>query len=310
MKRFATTLFAILVLVTTMTAQSLAERAARRLNRVAEQKAEEVIGRKLEQKFGEMMEKVYTMGEDSSTIRVEDDRVIMTDENGNDVELTAEPDEEAMANVQESQWIGHFTMESRQFKGDREDKDSPMMIEYYINPYDVAFKIPSDEGESIMIMHRRTRKITTLLTDENGEKTGMVMPMLRVKTTVGSTDTESAEYSITATGNTKTIEGFLCEEYQIETDEQSGTVWLTKEWPFDYGVLFDFVQVKNVSTGQMTDWSNMYGVGGIMLEGKMQEKGTNKRSEYYIRNIQEGSQSEIFSTAGYEMTDMGNLFRN
>lgn len=310
MKRFATTLFAILVLVTTMTAQSLAERAARRLNRVAEQKAEEVIGRKLEQKFGEMMEKVYTMGEDSSTIRVEDDRVIMTDENGNDVELTAEPDEEAMANVQESQWIGHFTMESRQFKGDREDKDSPMMIEYYINPYDVAFKIPSDEGESIMIMHRRTRKITTLLTDENGEKTGMVMPMLRVKTTVGSTDTESAEYSITATGNTKTIEGFLCEEYQIETDEQSGTVWLTKEWPFDYGVLFDFVQVKNASTGQMTDWSNMYGVGGIMLEGKMQEKGTNKRSEYYIRNIQEGSQSEIFSTAGYEMTDMGNLFRN
>lgn len=310
MKKITVTLFSLLVIMSTVSAQSLAERAARRLNRVAEQKAEEVIGRKLEQKFGELMEDIYTMGEDSTAIRMEDDRVIMTDENGNDVELTAEPDEEALANVEASQWVGHFTMESRQFKGGREVKDSPMLIDYYINPYDVAFKIPSDEGESIMIMHRRTGKITTLMTDENGEKTGMVMPMLRVKTTIGSTDVESQEYSMTATGNTKTIEGFLCEEYQIETEEQSGTVWMTKEWGFDYGVLFDFVQVKNASTGQMTDWSNMYGVGGIMLEGKMQEKGTNKSSEYYIRNISEGSHPEAFSTDGYEMTDMGNLFRN
>lgn len=310
MKRLATTLFAMLILVTTITAQSLAERAARRLNRVAEQKAEEVIGRKLERKFGEMMEKVYTMGEDSSTIRMEDDKVIMTDENGNDIELTAEPDEEAMANVQESQWIGHFTMESRQFKGDREDKDSPVMIDYYIDPYDVAFRVPSEEGESIMIMHRRTRKITTLITDENGEKTGMIMPMLRIKANVESADVESAEYSVTATGNTKTIEGFLCEEFQIETEEQSGTAWITKDWAFDYGVLFDFAQVKNTSTGQMTDWSNVYGTQGIALEASMQEKGTNKHTEYYLRNINEGSQSHVFSADGYEIMDMGNLFGN
>lgn len=310
MKRILTTVFACTLIVTSLSAQRVVERLGRRLERVAEQKAEEVIGKKLEEKFGDIMEEIYTMGDDSTSIRVEDDKVILTESDGTEVELTTEPDEEAMANVQASSWVGSFVIETREFKGDRESKDSPMIITYYVEPYEVAMDIPSDEGDARMIMHRRTRKITMLMTDEDGNKTGTKMPMLRVKTSVGTSDTEPGEFSIEATGNSKTISGFFCKEYAITTDEMTGTAWLTEEWNLDYGILFDFAQIKNANTGQDMDWANPYGVPGVLIESRMEERDSNKVVVYSIKSVEEGSHPEAFSTDGYEMTDMGSLFGN
>lgn len=308
MKRIITTIAACLVLMSSLSAQRVIERLGRRLERVAEETAEEIIGKKLEQKFSEFLEELYTMGEDSTKIRVEEDRIILTEKDGTEVELTSEPDEEVLSNVEASSWVGRFVMELREYKGDREQKDSPMTVTYYINPYDVAIDVPTDEGDARMIMHRQTRKITMLMTDEDGNKTGTKMPMLRIKTTVSSAEGQTEEHSITETGNTKTISGYLCREYEVETEDMTGTMWITKQWELDYGVLFDFAQVKNANTGQVASWSNVFGAPGIMMESKMKERNSDKTMVYRILEVDQGAQSEAFSTEGYEMTDMGSLF--
>ncbi|MDP5171548.1 MAG: DUF4412 domain-containing protein, partial [Bacteroidia bacterium] len=240
MKRIATTLFTAFLLISGLSAQSIADRLARKMEQVAEQKAGEKIGQKLEEKFGKAMEDLYNMGDSSgTTIRVEDDRVIMTDENGDEVELTTEADDTQPSEVIASEFIGSFVMETTEYKGGKVKKDFPMSIHYFIDSYNLAFQVENKEeaAQSIMIFDRRSRKVTTKMIDEDGNKTAMIMPMMRVKAKVKSEDVESSEFSVTATGKTKTIEGFLCKEYQIETEEESATAWVTEEWDFNYAIL-------------------------------------------------------------------------
>lgn len=303
------TALTLLFISNVASAQSIGDRLVRRVERAAEAAAERKIGEALERKASEIFYKVYSAGDDSTTIRVEDDRVIMTDNQGQEVELTAEAPDEAPTEVKPSSFIGSFQIEVKEYNGDRLKKDYPLTLSYFFDSYQFAFQVPADNGaETIMIIDRRTRKITNKITDENGNKTAMIMPMLRVKTTVQDNGAPDGDFTLRPTGNTRTIEGFLCKEYAFEDEDQTGTLWVTEEWNFDYSIFSDVVQAKNASTGQLTNWGTAAGISGVVLESRMQDKRGNEVQEFFLRNIRQGRNDEVFSTAGYEVSDMSSMF--
>ncbi len=305
----STATLSLLLISNIASAQSIADRLARKVERAAEAAAEKKIGEALERKASEIFYKVYSSGDDSTSIRVEDDRVIMTDEQGQEIELTTEAPEDAPAEVQPASFIGSFQIEVKEYNGDRLKKDYPVTISYFFEAYQFAFQVPAENNtETIMIVDRRTRKITNKVTDDDGNKTAMIMPMLRVKATVQDNGTQGTDFTIRPTGNTRTIEGFLCKEYAFENEDQTGTMWITEEWAFDYGVFADFAQMKNASTGQITDWGTAAGVSGVVLESRMQDKKGDGVHEFFLRNIRQGSNDAVFSTTGYEVSDMSSMF--
>ncbi len=308
MKRTLTTILMSVFLFTGLSAQ-IVDRLVRRVERAAEDKAVEKIGKRLEEKTGEVMGEVYDMGDDSTQVRVDGDRVIVTGENGDEIEFSADK-EPASTALRASSFIGSFEMESREYKGDKLQKGSPAQMKYVIDAYKIAIQMQGDDPreETIVIVDRQTRKMTSKVTDKDGNKTATIMPMLRIKAKVKSADVAADDFSITETGRTKTIEGMLCKEYLVESKNETSNVWVTEEWDFDFTVLLDFAQVKNASTGQMTNWSNVYGIKGMVIEGRVEKKNSNQVQEFAIRNIRNGAQPEVFSTQGYEVSDMGNMF--
>ena len=121
---------------------------------------------------------------------------------------------------------------------------------------------------------------------------------------------EKGEAEIKATDEYKTIEGYKCRKYIYENDKYISELWVTNDNKLDYVKMNN--ALFNVFANSKDPNQNAYykaGMKGFTIQTHMMPK--DKRMQECImtmKDIKLGSvPAEMFSTAGYEITDMPSI---
>ncbi|MCB0845995.1 MAG: DUF4412 domain-containing protein [Bacteroidetes bacterium] len=312
-KLFPVLFLSLLFLATSMEVQAqlgLPGKIKRKVDQKVDRKVDEVVDDALDDLFKKKTKKEI---EENTDAEVNEDGEIVIDQDGEKVTISMEEDDDDTNTVIEPAKVtGSFTMEVSEYKKGKIKKDFPMALTYHIDTYRFATKIDvnnNDAEEMITIYDRQSRK-TTMKMIKDGEKTAMVTKMPRMTVGVSKKAIEEGNYEITKTGRTKTIEGYSCEEYKIDTEDELTYAWMSKEALFDLSIMGDLVRVKN-GNGGMSDYTNVYQIEGLMLEAHTEIKGKDENRDVFLKNLKVGKvDQDVFSTDGYNVTDMTNLFKN
>ena len=86
---------------------------------------------------------------------------------------------------------------------------------------------------------------------------------------VDEVEMNSNEFTVSATGKSKDIIGFTCEEFQVTGPQLSGTVWVTQEADISFQKAFTQLKSKKIKRLKGMDQSWVSMVDGLTLEMKM-----------------------------------------
>lgn len=86
---------------------------------------------------------------------------------------------------------------------------------------------------------------------------------------VEDAEMNSNEFTISATGKSKEIIGYICEEFQVTGPQLSGTVWVTQEADISFQKAFTQLKSKKIKRLKGIDQSWVSMVDGLTLEMKM-----------------------------------------
>jgi hypothetical protein len=237
---------------------------------------------------------------DDSKVEISGDKdkvKITTDES----DVTIEQTNELPTNVKPSDFIGSFDAEMSRYKNNQL-KDKPTNISYFIDTYKLAVEIQPDEKKDAFVsIFDRQKGTMTMLQEEKGKKTAMVMKMPKI--TVKNKNNETPEdVKFTKTGRTKIIDGHTCYEYIGETEKQKTTFWAAPDLKYNLAESMLIMQSQNK---QQNETPNFGQVDGMPLEVVIEQLDKKERIEIKYKNLKIGSVNKAkFSTDGYEITDM------
>ena len=297
----------------------LPKKIKRKINERLERKVERKVEEKVDDAIDEALDKVLdpdspstkkkdknSNEEKDKTVKTDGDEVILEDETG-DISVSVETDDTEPTEVVKSDFTGSFVMEVKEYKNGKMAKDFPAEISYFIDEYRIAFEPKNnDRKEQVIIIYdRQNRKITNKITDKEGKKTAMIMPMMKIKLGISKKDAD--KYEVSKTGKTKIILGYSCEQYIVEGPDEVSTVWVTDEISYQMTGLADMVYVKDPS-GNATNWSNIYGIEGMPLETRSESRNGKIVRESKMTSLKVGELDDaIFSLEGYEVSDMAKM---
>lgn len=200
---------------------------------------------------------------------------------------------------------GTFRMEMHSFKNGKEEKDSPANVRMSLTSDRIAMiPMTKDGKEEVRIFFDLKNKHSyTLMTDKNGQRSGIKMKMMKFNSGAGSAEKGDSDTKIVRTGESKVIEGLTCQKYTYSSNEGSGVAWIAEELNFDLMKVF----------GQMSgstpdkDWQKVP-YSGLMMENVYTSADGKERVEMRIKELEVGKVNEaMFSTEGYQVQDMTNL---
>ena len=150
---------------------------------------------------------------------------------------------------------------------------------------------------------------TIILSEENGEKTGIVYGLGTFFQTMGESYEEEAGLdetpesylanpNVNKTGRTKNIAGYKCEEYKYTDETSESNIWITKDLKMNtrdfFGTLF-----KTSLYSHGIPW-------GYMMEVTTIDKETGEKSFMQVTQVDDNS-NKSFSLADYEITNLGSF---
>ena len=171
----------------------------------------------------------------------------------------------------------------------------------------------TDEDEEMrIIFDNQNGYMTSISTKENGEQEGFKMRQRTFKIDEsqfeGNMDEESTEYTITKTGNTRTIDGYLCEEYEVIHQDGTANMWVTEELDVEYEDMFRAMtsQMQQQKNTAFTN-TNVYGVEGFPIQITNVSSNGKDTSVMYFYDIKSGDDLDlsIFDTDGVNITELG-----
>ncbi len=162
-------------------------------------------------------------------------------------------------------FTGYMVMEvtSTDKKGKPED---PVQIQYLLSSgtdfMGMVFVDPKKSGTvTTSIMDTKNQAMVILLEDK-GQKSSMAVK-LDFDKVQGMVDEEAEDqleqpdYKITKTGNTKTILGYPCEEYLVNTEDGEGRYWVTEK-PIDGFSMFSPQSNPMVSSKTIDRYTSLF----------------------------------------------------
>lgn len=294
--------------VTNKILKRVENRGKRKAEQKVEEKVDETTDKAVEKTFDKLFKKIDKAFEGDSTEKKKDETA-GEKESKPEVSFTpSEPD----PNVTPSDWIGSLTMKMEERKNGKMEKGYPQNTTFHIDKYKVAFAmaVPDQEEETISIIDRQYRKITTKIIDEDGNKTAVTIPMMSGKIKVEDTDGEinDARDNFRKTGRTKVIAGYRCEEYAYENDEVESSVWLSESMGADFRKFFSWISIEDKQKGDYSDYEEFYPLSGAAMESTSIDKKSGVETHMTITNVDKGPVDEaIFSLEGYNHQDMSEI---
>jgi len=148
------------------------------------------------------------------------------------------------------------------------EKDTTDITYYLTNEHEYmgsSFAMGKNE-KFITVMDLPNSAIHTFM-DFGDQKT---MTSISIDLEDGSnTEMEDQEFSISPTGQSKQILGYVCQEFQVTGPQLSGNVWVTQEADISFQKAFTQLKSKKMKLTKGMDQSWVSMVDGLVLEMKM-----------------------------------------
>jgi hypothetical protein len=149
---------------------------------------------------------------------------------------------------------------------------------------------------------------TIILSEEKGEKTGIVYGMGAFFSSIGETYEEEnlaetpeaylANPNVKKTGRTKTIAGYKCEEYKFTDEETESEVWITQDLKMNTQDFFSTLFKTNLYA-RGVPW-------GYMMEATSLDKESGDKSIMQVTRVDANS-NKRFNMADYQITNLGSF---
>ncbi|HHB79769.1 MAG TPA: DUF4412 domain-containing protein [Saprospiraceae bacterium] len=153
------------------------------------------------------------------------------------------------------------------------------------------------QGQSVVIFDNQNNSLITLL--EN-EKRAMVLPIQNSLEENDDDPDVSDDVTIVKTGRTKTILGYACSEYTIDSEDLTGNIWVTKELH-----AFDVSKMPNrLKKQQKGTWVKNADINGMMLESHLTEKNK-KGYTIHTKATKISHSGRNFTMSNYEVMSLG-----
>jgi hypothetical protein len=139
------------------------------------------------------------------------------------------------------------------------------------------------------------------LIDNGGMKIGMVIDMKAAANSISdaNTETDSAkETSFKKTGKTKTILGYLCEEYLAENEETLSEVWIANDVKINMGNAFQYISENQKSKKNKMSYPND-APEGFMMEMVSTNKKNNEKTRMTVVELNENKKTTV-NTSSYK----------
>lgn len=167
-------------------------------------------------------------------------------------------------------------------------------LEYFLSKSDNYFATQTTSNKNITttVMDVSNSKMHMFM-DTNGDKTRMSMK-LNFKNTVKHAIDET-KVTITPTGTTKTILGYVCNGYNVKGDDVEGTVWVTQQAGVSFAKAF-----YKTDLSQSTDpnWQKI--AKGLTLEMDMVDTSKRKPKSINMKCISLDKASFTINSNNYK----------
>lgn len=201
--------------------------------------------------------------------------------------------------------VATFTMEFQEFKKGKPTKNGAVKVTYYLNGDQIAFKPELDGQESTVMIFDGPSKTMITLVDKDGEKTGMKMKMPKVMLDNDKKEDDKLDFKITPTNEAKTILGYDCKKYLMESTDFSGHAWVTEEVDLELEKALTFMDVQKKSNSNVPNFGD---IKGFPLETITKSKKKDESYEMKVTDLKLGTVDEsVFNTSGYNITDLSNF---
>jgi len=206
---------------------------------------------------------------------------------------------------------GYIEMTVSEFE-DGEAEESTVYTTYVDSKsfdYGMHFKAPEQDDYSLMIFDTDNNLMVTL-SDTEGQKTGFAIAFTPEQATAiaeeagEDLDKEYTErvdsYASYKTGKTKKILGYSCEEYVIDDEDETVTMWITR----DLNKEMKQTYMKNSTFAGL--FSYAYYTDGVVMEYIIEDKQDGDRSVMTVTDIDLNKKNSI-NTMGYTIMDMSGM---
>ena len=179
------------------------------------------------------------------------------------------------------------------------DKEPQEMRVYYAND-NAVMCVEQMEGKdkTYMVMDLEKDVVAMYRIDKKGKKTVQALPnMFKMAGSFASSNGEEQVISFKATGKTKKIAGYTCEEYEGKGDEEMITAYFSEDVPVDWNKTFGAMMKRIAPT---TYHSGIEDIRGMVLESYTVLKKKPK-TEYFYTTKEVIDSPFVIDNAEYEM---------
>ncbi|MEE4284887.1 MAG: DUF4412 domain-containing protein [Mariniphaga sp.] len=312
----------LLVLLSAIWAQPVqGQRILRKLQEKVQERAEEKVEERVDQKIDEAIDKQLDKIEESLENNSKNDSGPSENSSQSDRER-----EQRMQNILKGIGMGGEPVpvaDSYTFKQMIEmrvesfDKNGKMESEgdfiTHLSPdsKSMAYQFVSGDmanpGQGMFIIDAENGA-TIILSEEKGEKTGIVYGMGAFFSSIGETYEEEnmaetpeaylANPNVKKTGRTKTIAGYKCDEYKFNDEETESEVWITQDLKMNTQDFFSTLFKTNLYA-RGVPW-------GYMMEATTIDKETGEKSVMQVTRVDANS-NKRFNMGDYQITNLGSF---
>lgn len=311
--------FAALILTQPASGQKLLKRLQDKVEQKIEQKVEQRADRKIDQAIDKQLDKV------EESIEGKKER---TEESGNKNETRESNLENRIGSI--LQGIGmsgeavkvadnyafnhliEMHVESTNKNGKKKD-EGEFIMHFSTDSKNLGYQLVSgDFGKSEMGMFiiDTENDATIMLSDDKGEKTGIVYGMGAFFKSIGENlqdefeDSTAESYlenpNVKKTGRTKTIAGHKCDEYIYEDEETISETWITQELKLNTKDMFGSLFKTNLSSQGMS-W-------GYPMESTSTDKKSGEKTMMQVTRVDSNSKVN-FNMSEYQLTNLGSFIK-
>jgi len=321
MKPFYKTLFITtltLVLIQPANGQRLLKNIQRRAQQHLEQKVEDKAVEKIDEKIDEGIDKMI-----DSLATDQDEPASVNEENSTS---RSKSDEERMRKLMKGLGMSGEPVPVAdsynfnylvQMHVEEFDKDGKKTSEgefiTHLNPdsKSMAYQMISGDmgepGQGMFIIDAENGA-TIILSDENGEKTGIIYGISAFFEGMGEAYEDTildetpeaylANPNVKKTGRSKKIAGYTCDEYVYTDEESESHIWITKDVKMNTQDFFSTL-FKTSLYSHGIPW-------GYMMEATSDDKETGEKSYMQVTKVDENSNVK-FNLADYQITNLGSF---
>jgi hypothetical protein len=182
-------------------------------------------------------------------------------------------------------------------------KEDQAIIHFTFDTWATGMTMVSEDGNARVLFDNQDG-FMTVISESKGELQGFRMRQPQMDYTKAIP--EESEYTITATGNSRVIDGYNCQEYLIESEDATTNSWVTTELDVDMAAMARAMTAQ-ARQAKKSGGQKFYNLKGFPIESTSVSKNGKETTISHFYNVKIGGDIDksVFDTSGVTITSLG-----